>query len=229
MTSCLPLIAREYDYVYNANGLNYECWIKNGPYQFCLYAPLLFYFLFSTFVVVYCLFVKFFRKQNNHHPAQTTRMAKLQSDLTNRLTLFTFVFVISWSGAVIDRIYDIQQSIRHPNESIISNTPKGIVWWHDIGVASVGLTDAIVWGTSSLWKLDSRSQGTGLQAHGSRDSFPINETKGITHVMTEVPEAEPLQNEQRLSIGEAQNAQKSHSVSVRDGATLQSSLISGTR
>ena len=60
------------------------------------------------------------------------------------MVLFTIVFIISWTGAVIDRILGI----------LGQDPPIQIVWWHDIGVASLGLTDALVWGTSSLWKHD---------------------------------------------------------------------------
>ena len=130
-----------YNYVNNANGRHYECWIEQGPYQFCLYGPLLFYFVFSIMVVLYCLFVRFCSNRKDN-----TQLVQLQSDLTKRLVLFTFVFIVSWSGAVTDRILGLR--------NIDKTSPIYIEYWHDIGVASLGLTDAIVWGTSGLWKLD---------------------------------------------------------------------------
>ena len=153
----VPLIDNQYGYVHNANGEYFQCWIVNGAYQLCFYAPLLFYLLFSCVAMIYTVISEYdicanARNNNNNNKTQYDH----DGSLTRRLILFTLVFIISWTGQVIDRIL----SILH------YSTPIGIVWWHDIGMASIGLTDALVWGTSPLWKVDLFREYSDIKDHG---------------------------------------------------------------
>ena len=127
--SIIPLMANSYGYVNNSDGKNFQCWIKNNALQLCQYGPLIIYLISAICLLFYCIYVRYFSKQ------------KIER-LNMRIIYFTCVFVLVWIFPTIDRIYSSILNIKSP---II------IVWFHDIGIASAGLCNALVWGTSNLW------------------------------------------------------------------------------
>ena len=60
------------------------------------------------------------------------------------------VFVFAWIFPFINRMYDI--TAQHEDK------PPSLVYLHDVCFASIGWLNALVWGTSDLWKQRHRAQ-----------------------------------------------------------------------
>lgn len=126
----IPLSFNALGYVTNSDGNKFECWINVDIYQMCAYGPIGLYLIFAILLLCYCVYLRFGRQQQ-------------MINLTERLIYFTIVFVAVWIFPFIDRIYNIffGDDEKH----------KWLAYLHDLGFASVGLLNALVWGTSGLW------------------------------------------------------------------------------
>ena len=212
ISSIIPLFApKKYGYTYVNNlytdELEYDCWIQNGTYQLCLYAPLIIYYCFGFCVMFYCIF--------------KIILTKSASDLNIRLIMFTFAFMISWIGAVIDRIVGIvihNDYIDDKNNYV----PSFIIWLHNIGVASIGLCDAIVWGTSKLWNPNEFYNVLTLAAvrskRGSRGSK--SNVNSIDSINTEEVSSSLLSRGAIASAAEAVVASSDSSLPTATGVTV---------
>ena len=157
IATIIPFGFDGYGYVPNSNGAFFQCWISKSKFQLCLYGPVIIYLLFSLCLMLYCVYkgCRFDEKYNSaannnvgltESPLHTRRISSSPNKLTRlnmQIVYFTIVFVLAWSGPVVNRM----MTIIKPSESV----PDWIVWWHDIGITSIGLSNAAIWMKSNLW------------------------------------------------------------------------------
>eukprot|EP01084_Bolivina_argentea_P310669 537616_1 len=99
----------------------YQCFFVNKNEAWCLYGPIICYFLYCIIILLYM--VPIFKKDNSI------------KQLTSRLIWYSVVFVFVWSGSVLDHMY--RQFAGHL--SVI------LVWYNWICIHCIGWTNAAVW------------------------------------------------------------------------------------
>ena len=126
----IPLIFNAYGYVNNPNGKEFECWVENGSFQLCLYGPVALEMIIFIILLLYYGYIRYYSKYD--------RIA----NLNKQIVYFTCVFVCVWIFPLADRIISMGDNA----------APDIIVWLHDIGFASFGFFNAVIWLTSDLLK-----------------------------------------------------------------------------
>eukprot|EP01084_Bolivina_argentea_P190014 326651_1 len=151
----LPWIHDAYGYTKNIElkyGLHeFECWIHGGPYQLCLYAPAMIYVFIAFTLLIFTFFQQKAKKINN-------------ASTSLRLAAYTIIFVVTWTFPILLRLYGM---ITH------LPPPTFIVWAHHISIASIGIGNAMIWGTSQQ-KL---KQNHGSKSGGSRSKKSVTTSK----------------------------------------------------
>ena len=135
ITCLIAGIGGAFGYVDNENGDHFQCWIKKHVYQWCSQAPIIIVSIFGVVLLGYCLYLSCCKKER-------------LSPLTMRIVYFTVAFFCVWIFPVISRIY----GMLHNN-----SVPLAIVYLHDMGMSSIGLSNAIVWGTTDVFSKHRRS------------------------------------------------------------------------
>ena len=173
IASTIPLFYQKYGYVTNQNE-NYwiQCAINDSKFRLFIYAPIAFYMLFAIGLLLYYVYLRY-----------VYRKTKI-GNLSMQIVYFTIMFVIVWIFPLLDRIYDIHK--------FKTNSGK-VAWLHDIGRASVGLSNALVWGSSNLWKRYSKqpiAKESGSQFEVADDTV-VNSSTASSPLANQLVEDEP--------------------------------------
>lgn len=141
--SIIPFFGDAYGKVDNDNAY-FQCWINNTYYQLCFYIPAILYWLIALILMIYVIYLRIFN---------------IIPKLNMKLIYFTAVFTFIWICMIIERVYSIF-NIKHNN-----HVPVSLLWIHHIAAASIGLGNAIVWGTNPTFhnnEINSRMSQTEL-------------------------------------------------------------------
>ena len=158
--SCIiPLIGDAFGFVANENGDYFQCWIKKAGYQWCVYGPIIAVLLFGAVLLGYCVYLSCYKKKQSLHP------------LTMRIIYFSIGFFLVRIFPVISRIYG----------EFTKNVPMAIVYLHDIGKSSAGLSNAIIWGTTDLFAKHRRLAKMNDDMIKNDDDHVPNNTYDNTH------------------------------------------------
>ena len=117
----------------------YCCIFRNCLVKYlCLWSQIVFYVSFAILLLFYCIYLKYCSKPWPQQDKFQTNVAQL----SRKMFYFTLMFVLTWIFPLLDTIIEGFSQESPPNT---------IIYLHDFSFASMGLCNAIIWGTSGLW------------------------------------------------------------------------------
>ena len=150
--SLVPVFFNAYGHVDN-NNMYYQCWINKRNVALMVDIPQILGLSVALVLVVYTVYL---------------RIWSFIPSLTTKLVYFPIVFVGIWLIIISSRIHAF---INH------NEMPIGLLWCHHIACASIGLSDAIVWGAMDIGNssdLDSDVNASLYQTETDQESQAVN-------------------------------------------------------